>query len=59
LVAKACEAAGLIVRPLFDNRLGVCPPLVIQESEIDELLVRLKKGLDDGHASAKEKGLLT
>jgi 4-aminobutyrate--pyruvate transaminase len=59
LVAKACEAAGLIVRPLFDNRLGVCPPLVIQESEIDELLVRLKKGLDDGHALAKEKGLLT
>jgi 4-aminobutyrate---pyruvate transaminase len=59
LVAKACEAAGLIVRPLFDNRLGVCPPLVIQEDEIDELLVRLKKGLDDGHALAKEKGLLT
>jgi 4-aminobutyrate--pyruvate transaminase len=59
LVAKACEAAGLIVRPLFDNRLAVCPPLVIQEAEIDELLVRMKKGLDDGYALAKDKGLLT
>jgi 4-aminobutyrate---pyruvate transaminase len=59
LVAKACEAAGLIVRPLFDNRVAVCPPLVIQEGEIDELLVRLKRGLDDGHIEAKAKGLLT
>ncbi|MCA3247669.1 MAG: aspartate aminotransferase family protein [Tagaea sp.] len=59
IVAKACEAAGLIVRPLFDNRVAVCPPLVIEESEIDELLARLARGLDDGYKAVKDKGFLT
>jgi 4-aminobutyrate--pyruvate transaminase len=58
LVAKACEAAGLMVRGLFDNRVAVCPPLIIAESEIDELFARFRKGLDDGHAAARAKGLL-
>jgi 4-aminobutyrate--pyruvate transaminase len=59
LVGKACENAGLIVRPLFDNRVAVCPPLIITEAEIDELLARFKRGLDDGLAAIQAKGLLT
>jgi 4-aminobutyrate---pyruvate transaminase len=41
---------GLIVRPLLGDRIAFCPPLVIDEAEIDELFDRferaLKKGLD-------------
>jgi 4-aminobutyrate--pyruvate transaminase len=58
LVGKACEAAGLMARPLFDNRVAVCPPLIIDEAQIDELFARFRKGLDDGYAAAKAKGLL-
>jgi 4-aminobutyrate--pyruvate transaminase len=58
LVGKACEAAGLMARPLFDNRVAVCPPLIIDEAQIDELFARFRKGLDDGLAAARAKGLL-
>ncbi len=41
---------GLIVRPLLGDRIAFCPPLVIDETEINELFDRferaLKKGLD-------------
>ncbi len=41
---------GLIVRPLLSDRLAFCPPLVIDEAEIDEMFARfdraLAKGLD-------------
>jgi len=41
---------GLIVRPLLGDRIAFCPPLVIDEAEINELFDRferaLKKGLD-------------
>ena len=45
-LAKCCEAHGLIVRAIMDT-VAVCPPLIIQESEIDELVAALSKGLDD------------
>jgi 4-aminobutyrate--pyruvate transaminase len=44
--AARCEHHGLIVRPLGDV-LALCPPLVISESEIDELFARLERALDD------------
>ena len=41
---------GLIVRPLLGDRLAFCPPLVIDEAEIEEMFARfdraLAKGLD-------------
>jgi 4-aminobutyrate---pyruvate transaminase len=41
---------GLIVRPLLNDRIAFCPPLVIDEKELDELFARfdraLKRGLD-------------
>jgi 4-aminobutyrate--pyruvate transaminase len=50
--AKASEKAvahGLFVRPLPSDVLGICPPLIITEDEIDELFDRLRRGLDDAH----------
>jgi len=41
---------GLITRPMLSDRLAFCPPLVIDEAEIDEMFARfdraLAKGLD-------------
>jgi 4-aminobutyrate---pyruvate transaminase len=45
-VAGFAQGEGLIVRPLFGDRMAVCPPLVISEAEIDELFDRLGRALD-------------
>jgi 4-aminobutyrate--pyruvate transaminase len=58
LIAKACEANGLMVRALFDNRLAVCPPLIIDEAGIDELFKRFAKGIAEGTLAAKAKGFI-
>jgi len=43
---KFAEAEGLIVRSVIGDVLTLCPPLVISESEIDELFDRLTRALD-------------
>jgi 4-aminobutyrate---pyruvate transaminase len=48
-VAKA-QAHGLIVRNLQDT-VAVCPPLVISDAELDELLRRFTLALDDTAAA--------
>jgi len=40
------EAEGLIVRSVIGDVLTLCPPLIIGESEIDELFDRLTRALD-------------
>ncbi len=42
-----CLAHGLILRPLPGDAVGICPPLVITEDEIDTLFDRLEAALDD------------
>ncbi len=47
--AKVCERAyqrGLAVRPLGDI-IGICPPLIISESQVHELFDKLTAALDD------------
>ncbi len=43
---RFAEQEGLIVRALAGDVLSLCPPLVISESEIDELFDRLGRALD-------------
>ncbi|QKK02897.1 MAG: aminotransferase class III-fold pyridoxal phosphate-dependent enzyme [Pseudomonadota bacterium] len=45
-VAAACLAEGLVVRALPGDTVAVCPPLIIDETQIDELVSKLKRGLD-------------
>jgi 4-aminobutyrate--pyruvate transaminase len=49
-IVRFCEDEGLIVRPLMGDRIAFCPPLVIEEADIEELFDRfdraLAKGLD-------------
>ncbi len=57
-VARFTEDEGLITRPLLGDRIAVCPPLVISESEIDEMFNRFERGLAKGLEWAKHEGLL-
>lgn len=50
LCAEICERRGLILRAIGDT-LALCPPLVISEAEIDELLSRLRAALDETAAA--------
>jgi 4-aminobutyrate--pyruvate transaminase len=53
-----CQEEGVIVRPLVNDRIALCPPLVISEAEIDELFDRFTRGLDKTLAWAKAEGLV-
>ncbi|HWL69713.1 MAG TPA: hypothetical protein VNS22_15185, partial [Geminicoccus sp.] len=44
---NACLPHGLILRGLPFDAIGICPPLIIDEAEIDQLFDRLWSGLDD------------
>lgn len=45
-LVKQCEKNGLILRPLGDNTLAICPPLVINEEQIDELVDILERSVN-------------
>jgi 4-aminobutyrate--pyruvate transaminase len=46
LFVQRAEANGLIVRALQDT-VALCPPLIISEAEVDELLGRFRRALDE------------
>jgi 4-aminobutyrate--pyruvate transaminase len=46
LLVQRAQAHGLIVRNLLDT-VAVCPPLIISEGEVDELVRRFTKALDE------------
>ena len=50
ICAALCEKHGLMLRAIGDT-LALCPPLVISETEIEELLARLRLALDETAAT--------
>ena len=58
ILGKFMEDEGVIARPLLGDRIALCPPLVIDEAEIDELFDRVERGLAKGLDWAKREGLL-
>jgi 4-aminobutyrate--pyruvate transaminase len=52
-----CQQEGIIVRALINDRIALCPPLVIQQAEIDDLFERLTRGLDRTLEWARKEGL--
>ncbi len=56
-VARRAQEHGLFIRALFGDRIGVCPPLIIDESQIDEMIRRFRHALDDTADMVREKGL--
>jgi 4-aminobutyrate--pyruvate transaminase len=57
LVQQAALARGVIVRAGPDAAF-VCPPLIINPAEIDELMEALAGALDEAHAAAEQRGLM-
>ncbi len=53
LVSAKASNHGLLVRPLPGDAIGICPPLIITHSEIDDLFDRLARALDDALAELK------
>lgn len=47
-ICRFIEEEGVIARPMIGDRIGLCPPLVITEDEIDEMFDRFGRGLDRG-----------
>ncbi len=50
------QEEGLILRAMGDN-IGICPPLVITDDEINALFDMLGRGLDRVHQWARQEGL--
>jgi len=57
LVAGRAQDNGLIVRAIGDT-IAVCPPLIIDEAQVDELVARLRKSLREAAAQAKKDGMI-
>jgi 4-aminobutyrate--pyruvate transaminase len=57
VVANA-QAEGLIVRFIAGDVISICPPLIIQAAEIDELFDKLSRALDKTLDWAKSEQLL-
>ncbi len=55
--AKRAQEHGLICRPLFGDRVALCPPLIIDDGQVDEMLRRFAAALDDTAAMVRQKGL--
>jgi 4-aminobutyrate---pyruvate transaminase len=46
-VSKRCEAHGLIVRVIGGDIIALSPPLIIGAEDIEEMLARFERALDD------------
>ncbi|MEO6623724.1 MAG: aminotransferase, partial [Burkholderiaceae bacterium] len=57
-VQSAGLEVGVICRALRDT-LAVCPPLIINDAQIDELFDKLWRALDIAHVDARSAGLVS
>jgi 4-aminobutyrate--pyruvate transaminase len=57
MAAAAAFRNGVIARAIR-GAIAFCPPLIIAESEIDELFDGVTRGLDEALMHAKDKGLV-
>ena len=58
-IARFAEEEGVITRPLLGDRIALCPPLVIDEAEIDELFDRFERALAKGLDWATKEKLIS
>ncbi|NIJ42577.1 4-aminobutyrate--pyruvate transaminase [Parvibaculum indicum] len=57
-VVAASEKRGLILRPLAGDIIAICPPLIVTESQVDEIFKTLEEALDEVTAHARKEGLM-
>jgi adenosylmethionine-8-amino-7-oxononanoate aminotransferase len=56
---QACQNNGLLVRTLAGSSIALCPPLIITESQVDEMIDAIGLALDAtlDYSSSKDSGL--
>ncbi len=54
---QACQNHGLILRAVAGSSMAFCPPLIITKDQIDEIMDKFSKALDETLAYAKLNGL--
>jgi 4-aminobutyrate--pyruvate transaminase len=59
MCGRFCEQEGIIVRPLLGDRIALCPPLVISETEVGELFDRFERGLNKTLDWVRAEGYLS
>jgi len=57
-LVRRAQHHGVILRNMPGDNVAFCPPLIISEVEIDEMLAGFAKALDDTWTMVKDKGLV-
>jgi len=55
---QACTENGLIGRAVAGTAFALCPPLIISEAQVDELVEALSRGLDQTLEHVRRQGLV-
>ena len=55
---KTCQENGLILRGIAGSSVAFCPPLIITEQQIDEMILKFGKSLDQTLDYVKRQNLL-
>lgn len=55
-IDKHCQSLGLLVRPII-NMCVMSPPLIITRTQVDELVEKLRKGIELAMADVERDGL--
>ncbi|MEH6578805.1 MAG: aminotransferase [Amphritea sp.] len=55
---QACQNHGMITRAVAGSSLAFCPPLIVTEAQIDELIEKFSKALDETLDFVTREGLL-
>lgn len=55
---QACQNHGMITRAVAGSSLAFCPPLIITKDQIDEMIEKFSKGLQDTLDFVTREGLL-
>jgi 4-aminobutyrate--pyruvate transaminase len=56
-LVRCAQHHGVILRNMPGDIVAFCPPLIVSESEIDEMLAGFAKALDDTSKMVREKGV--
>ena len=56
-VAKRAQAHGVIVRVIGDS-IPFCPPLIMEPGELEDMMTRFGRALDEAHDMAKRRKLV-
>jgi 4-aminobutyrate--pyruvate transaminase len=56
-LVRRAQHHGAILRNMPGDNVAFCPPLIITEAEIDEMINCFRRALDDTSVMVKEKGL--